>query len=87
LEIGKLYTSGNEYIVDVSLRFHDSSEASWWGELVPMEYKPISNGDAYVIELKDGRRGRCSLRKLVNRAVVGVPPLYHYGFRGSGRME
>jgi hypothetical protein len=87
LEAGKLYTAGNEFIVDVSLRFHNLSESNWWGELVPLEYEPISNGDGYYLELPDGRRGRCSLRKLVNRAVVGVPPLYHYSFRGNTRLE
>ncbi len=86
---GKLYKrgSGEEFVADVNYKFHDRSELGWWGELVLSEYKRVSDGVGYVIELEDGRKGSCSLRKRVNRAVSGVPPLYHYHFRGSGRLE
>ena len=47
----------------------------------------LSDGDGYVIELLDGRRGWCSLKKRVNRAVHGIPPLYHYHFRGHGMLK
>ena len=86
---GKLYKSGSgeEFIANVNYRFHDESETSWWGELVLTEYKRVGDGAGYIIELEDGRRGNCSLRKRVNRAVSGVPPLYHYHFKGRGRLE
>ena len=85
---GKLYSFGDkEALVKVNYRFYDESSASWWGELVPKEYRRLSDGDGYLIELEDGRRGRCSLRKRVNRAVSGTPPLYYYYFRGSGQFE
>ena len=84
---GKLYKSNNEFIVNVNYQFYDDSEYSWWGELVPAEYRPFTEGSGYVIELEDGRKGMCSLRKRVNRAVVGTPPLYHYHFRGSGPIK
>ncbi len=86
---GKLYKSGGgeEFIANVNYRFHDESATSWWGELVLTEYKRVGDGAGYVIELEDGRRGSCSLRKRVNRAVSGVPPLYRYHFRGRGRLE
>jgi hypothetical protein len=86
--IGKLYHSGiEEAIVRVDYRFYDESPSGWWGELVPKEYRRLSDGDSYVLELTDGRRGRCSLRKRVNRAVSSTPPLYYYYFRGLGRFE
>ena len=86
---GKLYRLGGEeeLIANVNYRFHDESETSWWGELVLTEYKRVGDGAGYVIELEDGRRGSCTLRKRVNRAVSGVPPLYRYQFKGRGRLE
>ncbi len=86
---GKLYKSsgGDEYITNVSYRLHDSSERSWWGELMLSEFKKVTDGTGYVLELDDGRKGPCMLRKRVNRAVSGVPPLYCYHFKGSGRLE
>jgi len=84
---GKLYFDGGDFIVNVDYRFYDESTVSWWGELVPKEYRRLSDGDGYLLELEDGRRGRCSLRKRVNIAVSGTPPLYHYYFRSSGRLE
>ncbi len=88
MDIGKLYRlAGDEFIVQVDYQFHDESSVSWWGELVPKEYRRLSDGDGYIIELEDGRKGRCSLRKRVNRAVSGTPPLYHYQFKGRGQFE
>ena len=88
MSAGKLYRARDEkFIVDVDYQFHEKSEASWWGELVPKEYRLISDGDGYMIELQDGRRGSCSLIKRVNRAVSEVPPLYWYYFRGHGPLE
>ena len=83
---GKLYSfGGKEAIVRVDYRFYDESPASWWGELVPKEYRRLSDGDGYLIELEDGRRGRCSLRKRVNRAVAAPPrfTIITSGARGS----
>ena len=85
---GKLYKSGNgEFVANVDYYFYDKSEMGWWGELVLTEYKRPDESASYVIELEDGRRGKCSLRKRVNRAVSGVPPLYRYQFRGRGRLK
>ncbi len=85
---GRLYGfDGEEAIVSIDYRFYDESPLRWWGELVPKEYRRLSDGDGYIIELADGRRGRCSLRKRVNRAVSSTPPLYYYYFRGMGRFE
>ena len=84
---GKLYKDNNEFVVEVNYRFHDESEAGWWGELVPTEYKRLKDGEGYMMEIEDGRKGRCSLRKRVNRAVNGPPPLYYYYFRGIGLLK
>ena len=82
---GKLYKSDKEFIVNVDYQFHDESDVGWWGELVPTEYTGrLRDGEGFVLELEDGRRGYCSLRRRINRAVSGVPPIYHYTFRGRG---
>ena len=85
--IGKLYKASDEFIVNVNYQFHDDSESGWWGELVPTEYRRFGDGDDYVIELEDGRKGRCSLKKRVNLATSSVPPIYHYYFRGLGILK
>jgi len=84
---GKLCNSSGKFIVNVDYQFHDKSEVGWWGELLLTEYKRLNDDDRYVIELQDGRKGQCSLRKRVNRATSGVPPLYRYQFRGRGPLE
>ena len=85
---GKLYTArSGEFIVEVNYQLFGESEASWWGELVPTEYRRINDGEGFLLELDDGRRGRCSLRKRINRAVSGPLPLYHYQFIGRGRLD
>ena len=86
--VGKLYNCENgEYIVGVDYQFQDESEEKWWGELVPTEYRRLVDGDGYLLELSDGRRGRCLLRRRINRAVSGIPPLYHYYFSGRGLFK
>ncbi len=77
---GKLYQPDDEFVANVNYQFHDKSKASWWGELVLTEYRQLNESDSYIIELQDGHRGRCSLRKRINRAAKGTPPLYYYHF-------
>ena len=77
MAIGKLYrVSDNEFITEVNYKFQDESEIGWWGELTLTDYKRINDNDIHVIELADMRRGKCRLRKRVNRAVSGIPPRY-----------
>ena len=64
-----------------------TTTARWWGELILIEYQRISDGTGYIIELEDGRQGKCSLKKRVNRAVSGVPPRYVYRFTGDGPLK
>ena len=83
---GKLYLlSGNQFVAEVNYQFHNDSETNWWGELTLTDYVRISDGDSYVLEREDTRKGKCRLRKNVNRAVSGVvPPRYIYRFTGTG---
>jgi len=85
--IGKLYKLDGEFVVNVNYQFHKESETSWWGEFTLTEYRRLKDSDSYVIELEDGRRGSCYIRKRVNRAVSSVPALYRYHFRGSGLLK
>ena len=85
---GKLYNSYNNEMVDsVDYRMYDETPHDWWGELTLSDYKRVSDGDGYVIELADGRKGRCFLTKKVNKAVSGLLPLYCYRFRGNGELK
>ena len=89
MSVGKLYNFyDGKFIVNVSYQLQDKSEASWWGELVPTEHSgQLGNGVGYVIELEDGRKGRCSIRKEVNRAATGSPSRYRYSFKGLGLLK
>jgi hypothetical protein len=84
LPTGKLYNSLNdEFIVNVNYNFQHEDEHRWWGELTTIEYKQLKDGGTYVIELEDGKKARCALKKRVNRAVTSLPPRYVFHFSGS----
>ena len=88
MSIGKLYrSSDNQFVAEVNYQFHDESATSWWGELTLTDYVRIDDRERYLIELEDMRKGKCHLRKRVNRAVSGVPPRYVYQFNGTGALE
>jgi hypothetical protein len=88
VNIGKLYGPRDEKrVVGIEYRFFDDSPTGWWGEFVTNEYKLLKDGEGYVIECEDGRKGKCSIRKRTNRATTGIPTLYYYYFTGSGRLE
>jgi hypothetical protein len=85
---GKLYNSlNNELIANVNYNFKEQQEYQWWGELVTIEYKQIKDGSGYLIELEDGKKSRCALKKRINRAVTSLPPHYVFHFSGSGKFE
>lgn len=83
---GKLYDYEGKFLVEVDYRCFDESQ-NWWGELTLEEFKRLKDGDGYFIVLEDGRKGRCFLRKKVNRAVYGLAPLYCYTFKGNGELK
>ena len=85
---GRLYHAVNdEFIANVSYQFQHEGDHRWWGELTLIEYTQIKDGGGYAIELEDGRRCRCVLKKRVNRAVTSLPPRYVFHFSGSGKFE
>ena len=88
MSLGKLYRAKDgEFLATVNYKLYDKKATGWWGEFTLTEYMRISDGDGYMIELEDERKGKCSLKKKVNKAVIGVPPLYYYRFRGSGSLK
>ena len=85
---GKLYMSSDEqFVMEVEYTLQNQSKQNWWGELIPKEYRRISDGSGYILELEDMRKGSCHLKKRVNRAVSGVPPRYLYHFAGFSPLE
>ncbi|MDD5126623.1 MAG: hypothetical protein PHR43_00755 [Dehalococcoidales bacterium] len=88
MSTGKLYLPNGELkALEIDYQLHSESGTSWWGELSLVEYKKITEGGGYTIELEDRRRGHCYLQKRVNRAVTGIPPRYVYRFTGSGAFS
>ena len=88
MALGKLYASNSEqYVADVNYQLQVDSPQNWWGELTLTEYKRFGDSGHYIIELEDNRKGKCYLRKKVNRAVSGVPTRYVYHFTGSTPLE
>ncbi len=89
---GRLYNLVDEGLittVDYRLYLELSADGrldKWSGELVLSDSRRIHDGSSYIIELDDERKGRCTLRKKVNKATVGVPPRYFYHVVGSGSL-
>ena len=84
MSTGKLYQASNEqFLANVNYQFQHESPQRWWGELTLVEYMRISDGYGYILELEDNRKGRCTLKKRVNRAVTSLPPRYIYRFSGN----
>jgi hypothetical protein len=88
LYVGKIHFAGNKQeAVEVKYRFYAETSVGWRGEFTPKEHRNFIEGEGYIIELEDGRRGECYIRKIVNRVIPTVPPVYSYYFRGSGRFS
>lgn len=90
---GILYEANGEKLISkVSYRIQEELTIEgalerWVGELTFTDNVKIHDGDRYVIELEDKRKGRCSLKRRTNRAVVLVPPRYIYLLRGTGPLQ
>ena len=89
MSIGKLYKlSDGEFIGRVNYRLFQHGEvADWWGELTLEDYVLLDDSDGFILELEDQHRGRCNLKKIVNRAVSGIPPRWVYHITGTGPLE
>ena len=88
---GKLYRIGSEQFVDtINYQVYEeltSDPLRWWGEFTFTDNVGIRDSAQYIIELEDGRGGRCYLKKRVNRVARGVPPRYFYYFAGLDPLE
>lgn len=87
---GKLYRLENDKLIiigEIEYKFQSKATVGWWGELVFTEFRKAADGDSYVLETGDGRMGKCAIKKKVNKAVHGIPPLYYYHVRGTSPLE
>jgi len=86
--MGKLYRYDDGQLIGIiEYKFQNNTNDNWWGEMVFTKYTKAGDGDSYLLETEDGHRGRCALKKKVNKAVSGIPPLYYYHVRGIGPLE
>jgi len=90
---GKLYeVYSEEFVANISYQIHEEftiegSLERWWGELTCIENVDIRDNSRYMVELEDRRKGKCSLKRRTNKAVIGVPSRYFYLFQGGGSLE
>lgn len=86
---GKLYRlDDGEFLANVKYQlFHHPAATNWWGELTLIDYVSLDEGDMFIIEFEDKRRSKCHLKKIVNRAVSGIPPRYVYHVTGFSLVE
>jgi len=86
---GRLYRqSDNEFISDVNYQFHNATRLNWWGELtVTGNVFKVRDGEGCILEVEDGRKGKCYLKKMVNRAVSAVPSRFVYRFTGTSTLD
>jgi len=87
---GKLYEAYTEKLVSmVNYKIYEEltvegTPGKWWGELTLTDSLRIQDGDRYIMELEDKRKGRCSLRRRINKAVILVPSRFFYLIHGTG---
>ena len=90
---GNLYEANSENIIStVSYKIHEEltiegNLVKWSGELTLTDNIRIQDGDRYTIELEDKRKGRCSLKRRINKAVILVPPRFFFLIQGTGPLE
>ena len=80
MKTGKLYGfNDSQFKADVNYQLYQRGESTEWsGEVILPSGLKINDNDIFEIELEDGRKCPCKLRKKVNRAVSGVPPRFIY---------
>ena len=89
MDIGKLYRlNDGQSLANINYHvFHDPAATNWWGELTLIDYVPLDEGDRFIMELENKRKSRCHLKKIINRAVSGIPPRYVYHVTGFSLIE
>ena len=89
---GKLYLVGSseQFLSDIDYKLYQDAAAEparWWGECYLDRSVKISEKEGYIMELGDGCRGRCFVRKLVNRVLPGIPARNVYRVNGVGLLK
>ena len=86
---GKLYTlDDGEFVAEVGYRiFQHPAATNWWGELTIESNVHLNEGDLFEMEFEDRRRSKCQLKRMVNRAVSGLPARYTYHVTGFSAIE
>jgi len=89
VSIGKLYRlNDGQFLANIKYQvFHHPAATNWWGELTLIDYVPLDEGGRFIIEFEDKRKSKCYLKKIVNRAVSGIPPRYVYHVTGFSPIE
>jgi len=89
VNIGKLYSlSDGQFIAHVNYRIlNHNAVTNWWGELTLIDNVRLNDGMRLIIELEDNRKSQCHLRKMVNRAVSGIPPRWIYHVTGNSPID
>ena len=89
MSIGKLYRlNDGQFLANIKYQvFHHPAATNWWGELTLIDYVPLDEGGRFIIEFEDKRKSKCYLKKIVNRAVSGIPPRYVYHVTGFSPIE
>ena len=87
--IGKLYRlNDGQFVANINYKlFQHPAATNWWGELTLIHYAPLSEGDMFIVELEDKRKSKCHLKKMVNRAVSGIPARFIYHVTGFSPIE
>ncbi|ACZ62183.1 MULTISPECIES: hypothetical protein [Dehalococcoides] len=86
MALGNIYL-GDQLIGQVEYTLQDNSDSRWWGELVFTEYHKVADGGGYSILTEDGKQGRCTLKKKLNKAVYGMPSRHFYLFQGMSPLK
>lgn len=88
---GKFYLVGSEqFISDIDYRLYQDLDAEpprWWGEFYLDRGIKINEEEGYIMELEDGCKGRCFVKKLVNRVLPGIPAKSVYRVNGIGTLK
>ena len=89
MSTGKLYKlDDGEFVAGVNYHvFQHPAASNWWGELTLVSNVSLNEGELFEIELEDRRRSKCQLKRMVNRAVSGLPPHYTYHVTGFSAIE
>jgi len=87
--VGKLYRlNDGQFLANINYKlFYHPAATNWWGELTFIDYVPVDEGNRFIIELEDKRKSKCHLKKIVNRAVSGIPPRYVYHVTGFSAIK